>query len=192
MRDLAFSLGAPRTVRHAIAPAIALDLTVAGAGIRSALVQCQVLVEPGAALDDGARAELFGSGPVRPLVWTHAAAALGADGRAQLLLPVPVDFAHAAAKLFAAARDDLPIVVQLSGTVFHGAPLQVAPIPRDRELRTRLPLAVYRETVAHYFPHAAPLALRRDTFDALHAYRRAQGLATADDAIDRLLARGPQ
>jgi hypothetical protein len=199
---LEFAITNARPLEVAVAPAIALELAVAGGPIHSAMLACQIAIEPSLrAYGDSERArlsELFAGGAApRALIWTHATVVVPAfdrETRLDLVLPCPLDFSHAAAKYFDGVRDGhIPIVVQLSGSIFRPGPggrLEVAPIPRDREARYLLPVAVWRAAVERHYPDHAPLSLPRALVDQLHAYRRQRGFATLDQAIDALLTGG--
>jgi len=101
------------------------------------------------------------------------------------------DFNVAAAKYFHAAEvDDVPLVFQFSGTVFFSSAdgnMRIAQIGWDKESRFRLPAKVWREMMELYYPNSSWLRLRRDVFDRLHAYKRQQGLATCEQALESLL-----
>ena len=99
----------------------------------------------------------------------------------------------AAAKYFhaAASDDDVPLCFQFSGTVFYAC-ARTAPCRLLRSAGTRkrgfaLPARVWREMMDHYYPNSAWLRLRRDVFDRLYEYKRRQGLATWEQAIENLL-----
>src|SRR5262249_21263789 len=107
-----------------------------------------------------------------------------------IVVPCPFDFAEGVAKYVVGVREGLlPVVVQLSGSVFYdeAGQLRVAPIPRDREARFQIPLAVWAGAVDRHYPDRIPIALARETVDRLHRYRRTRNLATLDHAIDALL-----
>ena len=67
--------------------------------------------------------------------------------------------------------------------------MRIAQIGWDKEARFRLPARVWREMMDLYYPNSAWLRLRRDTFDRLHEYKRNQGLANLEQAIESLLPR---
>ena len=50
-----------------------------------------------------------------------------------------------------------------------------------------MPAHVWKELMEHHYPNSAWLALRRDVFDRLYAYKRNHGLATWEQVIDELL-----
>ena len=53
------------------------------------------------------------------------------------------------------AEGDIPVCVQFSGTVFYtqqGGPLQVMPIPWDKEVHFRLPVELWKRADGHLLP----------------------------------------
>lgn len=142
--------------------------------------------------------ELFGvpaewGRSLRSLLWTHAAVRVPTFTQsATVHIPVTCtyDFDVAAAKYLHALGDgEVPLEFLFSGTVFYisGARLRAAQIPWQTEAQYRLPVAVWREVMEHYFPHSAWLRLDRDTFDRLYAYKSGRTLATWEDAVHALL-----
>ena len=129
------------------------------------------------------------------MLWTHAQTVVPRfEGSTVVDLNVPCtfDFNVAATKYFDGLdAGDLPLNFLFSGTVFYqdaSGLLQVMQISWDKEARYRLPVSVWREMMDHYYPNSAWLRIRRDVFEKLADYKRRQGLATWDQAIDHLLA----
>ena len=117
--------------------------------------------------------ELFGephrwSTTLRTLPWLRTTQVVPAlhrrDARRACSVPCTYDFEVTAAKYLAALDDgEVPLEFLFSGTVFYTAAsgaLQTAMIGWDREAEYRLPVAVWRETMDHYFPGSAWLRLR--------------------------------
>jgi Family of unknown function (DUF6084) len=88
----------------------------------------------------------------------------------------------------------VPLLLLFSGTIFleEEGMLRVAQIPWSAESAFRLPVAVWKEMMEHYYPNSAWLCLRKDVFDRLHRYRVAAGLPTWEQALEQLLLRGGQ
>ena len=85
---------------------------------------------------------------------------------------------------------EVPLLFLFSGTVFYAAPegqLQVQPIPWAKECLFRMPLKAWQCMMEHHYPNSAWIALHRDLFERLCAYRRRHGFITWDQAIERLL-----
>jgi len=67
------------------------------------------------------------------------------------------------------------------------ARVQVGLVPWHEEAAYRLPVAVWRATMDVHFPEAGWVRLRRETLEALRAYRSERVLPTWDDTVERLL-----
>jgi hypothetical protein len=117
----------------------------------------------------------------------------GFTGSAEIDLPIELsyDLEVAVGKYLHALRDGAaPLLLLFSGTVFHQTPagLQVEQIPWDREAQFDLPVAVWKAALDSHHPGTGWLRVRRDTIDALHAYKTGHGLATWDETLVQLLA----
>jgi hypothetical protein len=143
--------------------------------------------------------ELFGEPSqwketLRSLLWTNTDTTVpGFSGGAVFEMPVTCtyDFDVVGTKYFAALDDgEIPLEFLFSGTVFYkngtGA-LQVARISWEKEARFRLPVALWKEMMDHYFPNSAWLRIRKDTFDRLYEYRSRNALLTWDRTLVSLL-----
>lgn len=205
---LNFAIEAAEALPFAAVPTIAFRLSVqcpdASQRIQSVALRCQIQIEAQRrtyqAEEKAGLRDLFGepdrwSQTLRPLLWSHASITVPEfEGSVKLALPVACtfDFNVAAAKYFHAVEDgDIPLVFQFSGTIFHAAQdgsMRIAQIGWDRESRFRLPARVWREMMDLYYPNSAWLRLRRDVFESLYAFKRQQGLATCEEALEQLLA----
>jgi hypothetical protein len=204
---LTFCVEGAEALPFAAAPTIAFRLRVtssdASRAIQSVALRCQVMIEASrrhynSSERDGLR-DLFGesdrwSQTLRSLLWTHATATVPAFSDAiltELAVPCTFDFNVGAAKYFHALQDeDVPLCFQFSGTIFYAradGTLQIDQICWDRESRFRLPAKVWTEMMDHYYPNSAWLRLRRDAFERLYAYKRRNGMATWEEAIESLL-----
>ena len=207
MPGLTFTVEGAEALPFAAAPMIAFRLRVtnsdADRAIQSVALRCQVMIEASRrhynTHERESLRDLFGesdrwSQSLRSLLWTHATATVPAFSDSALTeLPVPCtfDFNVAAAKYFHAIQEeDVPLCFQFSGTIFYAradGALQIDQIGWDREARFRLPAKVWSEMMDHYYPNSAWLRLRRDAFERLYAYKRRNGLATWEEAIESLL-----
>lgn len=194
-------------ISFAAAPTIGFRLKIenpnAGQAIQSIALRCQILIEASRRhYENGEREslrDLFGeperwSQTLRSLLWTHVSVTVPAfSGSTSCDLPVPCtfDFNVGAAKYFHAIQDDdVPLCFQFSGTIFYTGPggtLQIDQIGWDKEARFRLPSKVWREMMDHYYPNSAWLRLRRDVFERLYEYKRRNGMATWEEAIESLV-----
>jgi hypothetical protein len=206
MAELDFHVESAAPVLHAAAPAVALTLRVRAADARpvdALLLRCQVRVEPLArrydAGEEARLAELFGdpgawSRTVASFVWTQLSLTVpGFVGttHTEVTLPCGYDFGLAAHRYtHALAGGDLPLTLLFSGTMFReddDGLLRATPIAWSSEAHHRLPLAVVVAALEHHYPGRAVLSLERPVFERLYAYRRAHGLATWEQALERLL-----
>ncbi len=109
-------------------------------------------------------------------------------------LPVPCsfDFNVAATKYFhALEHGEVPLLLLFSGSVFlrnASGTLEMEMLPWSSETPASLPVAVWRELMAHYYPNAAWLSVQQPVFDALYEYKRRHGFTGFDEALSSLLA----
>jgi hypothetical protein len=101
------------------------------------------------------------------------------------------DLELAAAKYLHALPDgEAPLALHFNGMVYYpgedGA-LQMVLIPWSKSIDFRMPVSVWQETIAHYYPGTAWIAVRSQTFEALQREKLARGLATLDACVSALL-----
>ena len=210
MPELDFRIESVAVVPFAAAPLLSFGLRVTnsmpGEIVHHVILRCQIQIESGRrsySPDEQARLrDLFGEPDrwgrtVRPMLWTHATVTvpeLVTETTVDVPVPCSWDFNVAATKYFHGVLEgDLPLAFLFSGSVFYetaGRPLQVAPIPWDREARFRLPVATWRTLMDEYYPNAAWLQVRWDVFDRLQRYREREGLGSWEQTIERLLPAG--
>jgi hypothetical protein len=205
--DLNFTVQGAQAVPYAASPLLALQLQLTSTSdisIHSVLLRCQIRIEVsrrGYTSDEQLGLyDLFGrpeewGRSLRALLWTQANVSVpGFAGSTSVELPIhcTYDFDLATTKYFDALKSgDVPLCLLFSGTVFYSiaeGPLQVAQIPWEKEATYRLPLAVWRGVMDHYYPNTAWVRLQKDVFDRLHRYKREHGLPTWEQAVTRLLA----
>ncbi len=131
---------------------------------------------------------------LRSLLWTNTDTTVPRfSGGTVFEMPVTCtyDFDVVGTKYFAALEDgEIPLEFLFSGTVFYRngtGPLQVSRISWEKEAQFRLPVALWREMMDHYFPNSAWLRIRKDTFDRLYEYRSQNALLTWDRTLESLL-----
>jgi hypothetical protein len=198
-------LGA-RTVRHAAAPMLSLDLAVrepSGTQVYMMALTIQLMIEPARrAYDDETRArlvELFGpperwSVTTRSLVWSRIDVVVPAfTGETVVTVPIAChyDLELAAAKyLHALPGGQAPLALHFNGMIYyrdeHGG-LQMVLVPWTKSIDFRMPVSVWRKTIEHYYPGTAWIAVRAQTFEALGREKLARGLATVDATVEALL-----
>lgn len=207
MPDLDFSIESAEAVQYAAVPTLAFRMRVedhsCSGGIHSIALHAQIQMETPrrrySAAEQERLLDLFGEPgrwgqTLRPMLWTHADVNVPAfSGLTAIDLHVPCsfDFNLAATKYFHALEDgDIPLNFLFSGSCFYAGAngaLQVAPIPWSKEARFRLAQAAWREMMNLYYPNSAWLRIRQDVFDRLQCYKSRAGLATWEEALERLL-----
>ena len=200
---LRFACTGARPEPYAAGPSVQLDLRVtADEPVHTVALRTQIRIEPRrrryTPSEGGRLTDLFGE----PARWGDTLNALqlatvatmvpGFTGSTTVPLAVPLtyDLDIAAAKYLHGLDDgDVPLLLLFSGTVFRGAPdrVQVGLVPWHEEAAFRLPVAVWRAAMDAHFPEAGWVRLRRETLEALRAYRSERVLPTWDDAVERLL-----
>ncbi|MFD0776244.1 DUF6084 family protein [Streptomonospora algeriensis] len=205
MSTLAFTCTGADPRRFAAAPTIDLHTRItdsAGGRVHTIVLQCLVRIQPRKRRHTRAEAQalrdLFGgtgewAGTMHALTLANTSVIVPAfTGAADVDVPLPCsyDFEVAAAQYLHALGDgEVPLLVQFSGTVFRKAEqgFTVEQVPWDLEAEYRLPVAVWRDTMDHYFPAGGWIRAHRDTIEALRAFKSRNALPTWDDALMRLL-----
>lgn len=207
MPELQFAVAGASVVPHSLTPNVALRLIVedhAPRPVAAVALDCQVRVEAHrrrySRREKERLSEVFGAPErwgqtLRSLLWTQAAASIPPfEQRVEVDLPLPctTDFNILAGKYFNLLDPDgeVPLALLFSGSVFYrdaDGLLQVERIPWSAEATYGLPVRLWREVLAVYYPNTAWLALRQDVFDALYAYRVARGSLDFDGAVRSLL-----
>jgi len=207
MPNLSFSIDGANVVPFAVAPTLAFKLritnAVAGETVHTVALRCQIQIEVTrrryTAEEQGSMRDLFGepdrwSQTLRSLLWTNASTVVTSFQDTTLAdLPVPCsfDFNVASTKYFEGLTDgEIPLHFMFSGTVFYADAeevLQVAPISWEQEAKYKLPVKVWREMMAAYYPNTVWLNLRRDAFERLYRYKIQHGIPTWEQVIERAL-----
>jgi hypothetical protein len=208
MPELTFQVRGAEAVRGVAEPAIALRLeisnTPADQAIQTVLLNCQIQIEAArrryAEEEQSRLRDLFGEPErwgqtLRPIHWTNLTTTIpGFEDCIGMKLAVPCtfDFNVAATKFFHALKGEtVPLTLLFSGTIFYLTPagqLQAAPIPWNTEARFAFPVGLWKESIDLHYPNTAWLGLRRDNFDRLYEFKVRHGLATFDEAVERMLA----
>jgi hypothetical protein len=190
-----------------IAPAISFDLRVTNRfpdqPIHAILLRCQIQIEVArrrySSIEQDQLRELFDDpsrwgDTLRPMTWANISVNIPAFSCSTvypLIVPCTFDFSIATAKyLRGIDSGDVPLTFLFSGSIFHDAGqgvLQVAPISWNKEARFRLPVEIWKSLMEIHYPNAVCLNLRRDVFDDLYRFKMSLGLATFEEAIQRML-----
>jgi Family of unknown function (DUF6084) len=206
MAELDFTVVDVVPERYAAAPNLLARLRIeetTGERVHALALRAQVRIEPQRRRYDDAEEQAlldrFGgrarfAETLRPFAWLHASTvAQGFTGATEIDLPLPCtyDFDVSGTTYLHALRDgEIPLLFLFSGTVFTRGEtgFSVGQVPWDREARYRLPVAVWRDLMEHFFPGTEWVRMRRDTVEALAHYRSVRGLTSWDDAVTGLLA----
>jgi hypothetical protein len=207
MPELQFKIESAESVPFAAVPMIGFRLRVEDSmrteAIHSIALHTQIQIETPkrrySLAEQDRLVDLFGEPErwgqtLRPMLWTHADATVPAfsDSVAvDLRVPCSFDFNLAATKYFYGLSDgEVPLIFLFSGSCFYAGAngnLEVARIPWSKETRFRLPVNVWRELMASYYPNSVWLRIRQDVFDRLSQYKSQAGIATWEEALESLL-----
>lgn len=131
---------------------------------------------------------------LRNMLWTHTTAVVpqfSGSIVADLAVPCTYDFEVTSTKYFNALEDgDIPLLFLFSGTIFYEGEegnLQIAQVSWSKEATYRLPVAVWQDMIAHYYPNSTWIRLHKDVFDQLYQYKATHGLPTWEEVVTQLL-----
>lgn len=207
MPELEFQITGVEPAAWSITPLLQFKLRITGAPqgepVQGLILNVQIQIQPPqraySPAEKARLLELFGTPErwgqtLRNRLWTHATAMVGAFcGTTETNLPVPCsyDLNIASTKYFyALEQGEVSLLFLFSGSVFYAGPggrLQVQRLSWNKECTYRIPVAVWRELIEKHYPNSAFVALPRESFERLYSYKREQGFATWEEAIDRLL-----
>jgi hypothetical protein len=204
--DLEFAVLGARPVRYAAAPMLTLELGIsepAGREVYMVALTIQLMIEPARRrYDDATRerlVELFGAPErwavtTRSLVWSQLDVVVPAfTGSTTVSVPISChyDLELAAAKYLHSLPDgEAPLALHFNGMIYYAGPdgrLQMVLIPWSKSIDFRMPVSVWQETITHYYPGTAWVAVRADTLEALQREKLERGLATLDACVSALL-----
>jgi Family of unknown function (DUF6084) len=206
--DLEFEVLGARPVRYAAAPMLTLDLQISETGGREVYMvalSIQLMIDAARrSYDDATRerlVELFGAPErwavtTRSLVWSKLDVLVPAfTGMTTVSVPITChyDLELAAAKYLHSLPDgEAPLALHFNGMIYYpreDGGLQMVLIPWSKSIDFRMPVSVWHETIEHYYPGTAWVAVRADTLEALQQEKLARGLATLDACVTALLNR---
>ncbi len=201
-------LGA-RTLEHAAAPTLLFDLHVSepsGRPVYMIALTIQLMIDPARrAYDERTHARLEGLfGPperwavtTRSLLWSQLDVVVPAFTGATIVavpLACNYDMEVAAAKYLHSLPDgEAPLGLHFNGMIYYPderGGLQMVLVPWSCSADFRLPVRVWRETIEHYYPNTAWVALRGETLAALERARVRRAEPTYEACIARLLEDG--
>ncbi|MGO9904748.1 MAG: DUF6084 family protein [Solirubrobacteraceae bacterium] len=206
--DLDFAVLGARPVKYAAAPMLTLDLQIteaSGREVYMVALTIQLMIDPARRRYDEATrerlVELFGAPErwavtTRSLVWSKLDVLVPAfTGTTTVTVPITChyDLELAAAKYLHSLPDGAaPLALHFNGMIYYPSEdggLQMVLIPWSKSIDFRMPVSVWQETIEHYYPGTAWVAVRTDTLEALQQEKLARGLATLDACVTALLNR---
>jgi hypothetical protein len=205
--DPDFAVVGVRAVRYAAAPMLALDLQVSepsGRQVYMIALSIQLMIEPARRTYDEATrdrlVELFGAPErwavtTRSLVWSQLDVVVPAfTGSTTVAVPIACNYdleVTAAKYLHALPDGEAPLALHFNGMIYYPADdggLQMVLVPWTRSIDFRMPVAVWKDTIEHYYPNTGWVGLRSETLEALQRLKVERGLATFDAAVAELLS----
>ena len=203
---LEFAVVGAEPVEHAASPGVRFHLRVEepeGRDIYAVALSSQIHIDPARrAYDDEERrrlVELFGprerwGSTTRSFQWARVESLVPSfTGSTDFAIEVPCsyDLEVTSAKFFDSLGDgDVPLSFHFNGTVLYcGADdrLQVVLVPWSCSARWRMPVEVWRRTIAAHYPGGGWIRLQRETLEALSERKAELGLHSFDDTVRGLL-----
>ena len=201
-----FTILGVEAVKYAAAPMLEFTANVSepeGREVYTIALTAQVMIDPARrSYDDDTRerlVDLFGA-PERWATTTHSFlwAELGVlvpafTGATAFRLPIQCnyDLELAATKyLYSLPGDDVPLTFNFTGTIFYrgeGGKMQIIKVPWECTARYAMPVATWREMIAHYYMNTGWVALSDDTLESLSRRKAARGLHSFDATVAQLL-----
>ena len=207
MPELDFKVTGIEPAAHGLTPLLNFTLEVAATpatqAIHSVILQAQIHIQATQRRYDPAEkkklTDLFGppdrwGDTLRARLWALTSTTVrpftGAT-TATLTVPCSFDLNVAATKYFYALDEgEVPLLFLFSGTIFYegdDGQLQVQQISWNKECPFRLPVKAWKDLMDHHYPNMAWLALNREVFERLYAYRLAHGDTSWEQTIEKLL-----
>ena len=191
---------------YAAAPQLTARLRIqetSGETIHAIALRCQVRIEPQRrryeeADETGLRA-LFGDrdrwvDTLKPFLWMQCSSMVQGFTditEVDLALPCTYDFEVTGSRyLHAVGEGEIPIVFLFSGTVFTKGSngFGVVQVPWDCEAAYQLPVQVWQQMIASYYPNTGWIRLDHDVLAGLAAFKAEHGLTTWEETVQNLLA----
>jgi len=203
---LEFAVVGAEPVEHAASPGVRFHLRVEepeGRDIYAVALSSQIHIDPARrAYDDEERrrlVELFGprerwGSTTRSFQWARVESLVPSfTGSTDFAIEVPCsyDLEVTSAKFFDSLGDgDVPLSFHFNGTVLYCGTddrLQVVLVPWSCSARWRMPVALWRRTIAAHYPGGGWIRLQTETLEGLARRKAERGLHTFDDTVRELL-----
>jgi hypothetical protein len=193
-------------IEHAATPGVRFHVHIsepAGREIYTVALSTQIHIDPARrAYDDETRerlVELFGEpdrwgATTHSFQWARVESLVPSFTGSTLFaveVPCTYDLEVASAKYFDSLPDgEVPLSFHFNGTVlYRGADdrLQVVLVPWSCSSKWRMPVDVWKRTIAAHYPGGGWIRLQRETLDALARRKAERGLHSFDDTVRELL-----
>ena len=203
---LVFTVLGAEPIEYSATPGVRLHLHVTepeGRDVYTIALSTQVHIEPARRVyDDETKArlvELFGAperwgATTNPFMWAKIECLVPQfSGSTAFTIDIPCtyDLEVASAKFFDSLRDgDVPLGLHFNGTIMYRGDddrLQVVLVPWSCSAKWRLPVDVWKRTIAAHYPGGGWVRLARETLDELAARKAQRGLHTFDAVVGELL-----
>ena len=203
---LEFAVVGAEPVEHAASPGVRFHMRVEepeGREVYAVALSSQIHIDPARrAYDDEERrrlVELFGprerwGSTTRSFQWARVESLVPSfTGSTAFAIEVPCsyDLEVASAKFFDSLGDgDVPLSFHFNGTVLYCGTddrLQVVLVPWSCSARWRMPVALWRRTIAAHYPGGGWIRLQTETLEGLARRKAERGLHTFDDTVRELL-----
>ena len=203
---LEFDVLGAEPIEYAATPGVRFRLGVTepqGREIYTIALSTQIQIDPARrTYDDETRerlVELFGeperwSATTHTFQWAQVEALVPSFTESTeftIDVPCTYDLEVAASKYFYSLPDgEVPLTLHFNGTVLYAGEherLQVVLVPWSCSARWRMPVSVWRQTIANHYPGGGWIRLHEDTLAALGRDKARHGDYSFDDALRRLL-----
>jgi hypothetical protein len=191
---------------YAVAPQLTARLRISestGQTIHAIALRCQVRIDPQRRRyeesDESGLRALFGerdrwADTLKPFLWMQCNAMVQGFSEiteVDLALPCTYDFEFTGSRyLHAVGEGTIPLALLFSGTVFtKGANgFGVEQVPWDCEASYQLPVSVWHDMMASYFPGTGWIRLDHEVLRSLSDYKARCGLTSWEETVESLLA----
>jgi hypothetical protein len=201
-----FQILGAEVVRLAAVPTLAFAAHVTeptGREVYTMSIRAQLMIQPARRqYDDETRAllvEMFGpperwANTTTAFIWKEIDVLVPRfTGATTFKIPLTCtyDMELAAVKYFYSLPDgEVPLQFNFTGTIFYQGPegrMQIAQVPWDCGAEFRMPVEVWKEMAAQYYPYSNWVTMHSDTFAKLAARKAERGVTTFDETILTLL-----
>jgi hypothetical protein len=199
--DPAFEVLGAEPVAHAAAPTLRFTLRVTDEGTLHAIaLSAQINIDPARRrYDDATRerlVELFGppergGAPSGAFQWGKVECLVPSfTGSAEFALELPCTYdleVTSAKYMHALDGGEVPLIFHFNGTILYAGEndrLQIALVPWSCSVPWRMPVAVWKRTVAAHYPGGGWIRVQEDTLEELQ-HRKAQSGAYSFDEVVR-------